>query len=178
MRLLTPPWKTAWYDDGLADKFFQELSKTEIQATTQLETTAKWMEQMMIEFGQLAQNMIQLENSSPATAQIRMAYERAMKVSVLATHLASALDRADPDRQHTPVGHPPGKIGASVPIRSQQSISRSNTAVGANSNNDGSSGPPKQTILNLSRKGLSITEIEMVTGESRGSIETVLAANG
>ena len=175
MRLFTPPWKTAWYDDGLADKFYQELARTEKQAMSDLETSAKWMEQMVIEFGQLAQNMIQLETVSPATMQIQQAYNRAMKVCALAAHLASALDRADPERPHTPVGRPQGKIGASVPFRTQQATKTS--AAEAAEGGDGSSGAPRQTILNLSRKGLSIAEIEMVTGQSRNDIETVLSAH-
>ena len=176
MRLFTPPWKTAWYDDGLADKFYKELARTETQAMTELETSAKWMEQMVIEFGQLAQNMIQLENSSPATAQIQQAYNRAMKVCALAAHLASALDRADPVRPHTPVGQPQGKIGASVPFRKPQTTAK--LTAERTDGGDGASGPPRQTILNLSRRGLSVAEIEMVTGQTRTDIETVLSAHG
>jgi len=173
MRLFTPPWKTAWYDDNMSEKFFQEIARTETLASKELETSAKWMEQMIIEFGQLAQNMIQLEKNSPATAQIRMAFEKAIKVSALAAHLAAALDRADPDVQHTPVGRPDGKIGASVPFRSGQGNTSPAKDIVGRANSEVSL-PPKQTIINLSRRGLSVAEIEMATGESKGDIETVL----
>ncbi len=181
MRLLTPPWKTAWYDDQLSNRFFHELSKLEKSTVRELETSAQWMEQMVIEFGQLAQNMIQLEKVSPPPTHIRQAFEKALKLSVLAAHLTAALERADPESNHTPVGYSDGIISKGQPqanpTLSHRVEGESRNLGEANGKNSQSAGkPPRQTILSLSRKGLSVPEIEVITGQTRSSIETVLSS--
>lgn len=187
MRLLTPPWKTAWYDDRLSDKFFQEMTRQEKNSLAEIETSAQWMEQLVIEFGQLAQNMIQLEKPSPQTSQIRQAFEKALKLSALTAHLTSALDRADPDKQNTPVGNKQERLQAGQqPLRAapQPALQVKPGMPGApaggigKSNGAPATAPPRETILGLSRKGLSIAEIEIITGQPRNAIENLLSARG
>ena len=115
MKLLTPPWKTAWYDDQISDRFFHEMSRLENGPMQELQSSAQWMNQVVIEVGQLAQNMTQLEKDAPHNSQVRLAFERALKLSTLTAHLAAALDRADPERRHTPVPAQAVHAAVSVP---------------------------------------------------------------
>ena len=183
MKLLTPPWKTAWYDDHLSERFFKEMSKVEKAIEGELQSTAEWMEQLMIEFGQLAQSMIQLEKSNPPATQIRLAYEKALKVSAMASHLAGSLKRSDPNHIHTPIdsrresearhGFPPEEtrrvmngVGYIPPVIQEPTEPARKT--------NGSS--MRQTIISLSRRGITIPEIEKITGRGRPEIEHVLAS--
>ena len=86
MKLLSPPWKTAWYDDQISDRFFHEMSRTEKGEMREIESSARWMNQITIVVGQLAQNMDQLEKDAPHPSQIRLAFEKALKVSTMAAH--------------------------------------------------------------------------------------------
>lgn len=188
MRLLTPPWKTAWYDDQISDRFFQEMSRTENAEVHDLESSAQWMNQVVIQTGQLAQNMNQLEKDVPHPSQVRLAFEKALKLSTLVAHLAAALDRADPERRHTPMPAKPTKnlvprpaqtlvevppkvalaraVGDSVtpPLHAENPMEETQPSVA----------PLRQTVNGLSRRGLSVAEIEVITGQSRTQIETVL----
>jgi hypothetical protein len=94
MKLRTPAWKTAWYEDGLSERFAQEMTRIERTVVKEIETSAQWVEQLVIELGMLAQNMIHLEGESRRDSQIRLAFEKALKVSALAAHLMGALDQA------------------------------------------------------------------------------------
>lgn len=177
MRLLTPPWKTAWYDDHLSERFFQEISRAEGATARSLESSAQWMEQLMVEFGQLAQNMIQLENPAPTPAQIRMAFEKALKLSATAVLLTASLDRADPGSRHTPVIKTPALAPPRKPATPPETRRPAAPPVSLRPPAPGENGghhPMRETILSLSRKGLSVTEIAMVTGQERPEIEKTL----
>ena len=58
MKLLTTPWKTAWYDDQISEKFFQEMSRLEKGAARDLNQSSHWLGKLVIEVGQLAQNQL------------------------------------------------------------------------------------------------------------------------
>ena len=94
MKLHTPSWKSAWYEDGLSERFAQEMSRLEKTVIKDIETSAQWVEQLVIELGMLAQNMIHLEGESRRDSQIRLAFEKALKLSALSAHLMGALDHA------------------------------------------------------------------------------------
>lgn len=92
---MTPSvWRTAWYEDGLSERFIQEMSRLEKSAIRDLSTSAKWVEQLVIELGQLTQNMIHLEGEMPRPHQLKLAFERALKLAALSAHLMAALDQA------------------------------------------------------------------------------------
>lgn len=207
MKLITPPWKTAWYDDQISDRFFHEMSRTETAEVRELESSARWMSQMIIEVGQLAQNMSQLEKDAPHPSQVRLAFEKALKLSTLAAHLAAALDRANPDRRHTPMAARQAQSSALIPrpklepaparATSKKAVApavqvapvgpgapaagfapaAALTPAGTENSMDETQppvAPLRQTVTGLSRRGLSVAEIEVITGQSRTQIETVL----
>ena len=95
MRLRTTDWKHAWFESHISDRFFQEMSKLERGAVQDLETSAQWMEQIMIEVGTLAQAMIRLEQNDTREPPLRVAYEKSLRLAALALHLITALDGAD-----------------------------------------------------------------------------------
>ncbi len=179
MKLLTPPWKTAWYDDQISERFFQEMSRLEKGPVRELGTSAQWMNQLVIELGQLAQTVNQLEKPAPHATQIRLAYERSLKITALAAHLTTTLDRADPNRTHTPMGANGGR--SSVGVARERPRPAPEMESGAPSA-QGQAGedfldhalPLRQTVTGLSRRGLSVAEIEVITGQSKSQIETVL----
>ncbi len=94
MRLMPPEWRTAWYEEGLSERFVQELSRLEKTSIHGLHTSAEWVEQLVIELGQLTQNMIHLEGELPRPHQLKLAFERALKLAALSAHLMAALDQA------------------------------------------------------------------------------------
>lgn len=177
MKLLTPPWKTAWYDDGISERFFQEMSRLEKSTVKEMETSAQWLNQLMVELGQLAQHLGQLEQGQSKGTQITLAHERALKLTAVAAHLTAALDRADPERPHTPVGAQPGRLQQVM----RREISNAHAGMEGPSPAPVSEGdsltpliPLRQTVTGLSRRGLSVAEIEVITGQSRTQIEAVL----
>jgi len=94
MRLIPPVWRTAWYEEGLSERFVQEMTRLEKSVVKELGTSAEWVEQLVIELGQLTQNMIHLEGELPRPHQLKLALERALKLAALSAHLMAALDRA------------------------------------------------------------------------------------
>lgn len=94
MKLTPPDWRTAWYEEGLSERFAQEMSRVDKSALKDLGTSAEWVEQLVIELGQLTQNMIHLEGELPRPHQLRLAFERALKLAALSAHLMAALDQA------------------------------------------------------------------------------------
>jgi hypothetical protein len=95
MKLKVTDWKHAWFESHISDRFFQEMSKLEKGAVQGLDMTAQWMEQIMIEVGLLAQAMIRLEHDGAPEPQIKLAYDKALRLAALAMHLITALDGAD-----------------------------------------------------------------------------------
>ncbi|MCZ6558829.1 MAG: hypothetical protein O7A69_13810 [SAR324 cluster bacterium] len=182
MKLLSPPWKTAWYDDQISDRFFQEMSRTESGATKGMDNSAQWMNQLVIELGQLDQHMTQLESDQANASQVRLAFERSLKLATMAAHLAAALDRADPANHHTPVA-PTAIMNHLLPREMPRPIARSGLAAAAEHAQEAPAAseetqfsvvPLRQTVTGLSRRGLSVAEIEVITGQSRTQIESVL----
>jgi hypothetical protein len=94
MRLIPPVWRTAWYEEGLSERFVQEMTRLEKSTVKELGTSAEWVEQLIIELGQLTQNMIHLEGELPRPHQLKLALERALKLAALSAHLMAALDHA------------------------------------------------------------------------------------
>lgn len=257
MKLRTPSWKTAWYEEGLSERFAQEMSRLEKTVIKDIETSAQWVEQLVIELGMLAQNMIHLEGESRRDSQIRLAFEKALKVSALAGHLMGALDQAvdhgpsllryagDPAPDHAglggrpdlahgqpaaadalPVGavtHGPPPIVPLAQAAAQPAAPQPRPSAGGASNSAGmlrtnasaqigikrqsaqkeapaptrpaaatpflsplmemsqpmvapNGNPMREMILSLSRRGLSRSEIEVITEQPRHVIEAVLAA--
>ncbi len=92
MKLRIPDWKSAWFDNQISDRFFQEISKLEKGTVKSLDSSAQWMEQVMIEVGQLAQAMIRLESHDAPDPQIRQAFDKALRLSAISLHLMTTLD--------------------------------------------------------------------------------------
>ena len=97
MKLKPQNWKAAWFDSHISERFFNEMSRLEKTALANLETSAQWMEQLMIEVGQLAQAMIRLEKNDTPEPQIRHAMEKALRLSALSLQLMTTLDGLDRD---------------------------------------------------------------------------------
>jgi hypothetical protein len=95
MKLKVTDWKHAWFESHISERFFLEMTKLEKGSVLGLETTAQWMEQIMIEVGLLAQAMIRLEQQGAPEPQIRTAYDKSIRVAALAMHLITALDGTD-----------------------------------------------------------------------------------
>jgi hypothetical protein len=254
MKLVPPAWQTAWYEEGLSERFVQEMTRLEKSAVRDLGTSAQWVEQLVIELGQLTQNMIHLEGEVPRPHQLRLALERALKLAALSAHLMAALDRAldhgpavlrysegaesaargaafpasalpapghgpaapvpsepgrpipepavHPASQHAPPGsaQPPGAAALRASPQVQVGMKRQSgpdprpaapAAPAAREsakpapfvNNlmelsqpmiDGPASPAREMILALSRRGLSRSEIEVITEQPRHIIEAVL----
>lgn len=95
MKLKIQNWKAAWFDAHINDRFFQEMSRIEKVMVKDLETSAQWMEQVMIEVGQLAQSMIRLENNETPEPQIRQAMEKSLRLAALSLQLVVTIDGLD-----------------------------------------------------------------------------------
>ena len=172
MKLLITPWKTAWYDDQISEKFFQEMSRLEKGAARDLKQSSHWLGKMVIEVGQLAQNLMHLEEENPSPSQIRLACEKALKISALTAHMTAALDRADQEHTHTPVHAVEVKPKAAAQQGLAAPRGRENSAEGERT--PAAVAPMRQTVKSLSRRGLTVAEIEVITGHSHGMIESIL----
>ncbi len=95
MKLKIQDWKSSWFDAHINDRFFQEMSRVEKGMVKDLDTSAHWMEQVMIEVGQLAQSMIRLEKADTPEPQIRQAMEKALRLAALSLQLVTTLDGLD-----------------------------------------------------------------------------------
>ena len=95
MKLEIQDWKSAWFDAKINDRFFQEMSRVEKGMVKDLDTSACWMEQVMIEVGQLAQSMIRLEKADTPEPQIRQAMEKSLRLAALSLQLVTTLDGLD-----------------------------------------------------------------------------------
>ena len=177
MKLPHSPWKQAWHDDQVSEKFIQELSKLEKGPVKDLDSSARWMEHLVIELGQLAQNMIQLEQDPPHPPQLLQAFDRSVKLAALATHLAGALQQAHSRLAHSgeiKAGDKPHSMAAAVEQAAHQLPARpsagheEHTHLAANA-------PMRRTIHSLADRGVSIAEIEVITGHPRHVIEAILA---
>jgi hypothetical protein len=252
MKLMPSVWRTAWYEEGLSERFVQEMTRLEKSFAQDVKTSAEWVEQLVIELGQLTQNMIYLEGELPRPHQLKLAFERALKLSALSAHLMTALDRAidhgpavlryaegsgeavplsaahhvappvpspvphvEPPRMETSaVGTPahtspaPEVAAPARPVDPRMRTSaqaqiglQRQSAPQASSSGDGRSGakpagmfsnlmdmsqpmqegspsPMREMILALSRRGLSRSEIEVITEQPRHIIEAVLQHGG
>jgi hypothetical protein len=239
MKLRTPLWKGAWYEEGLSDRFSQEMTRLERTVVKDIGTSAQWVEQLVIELGLLTQNMIHLEGEAPPGHQLRLAFEKALKLSALAGHLMAALDLAadkgpavlrysEVEADAGPAGskdagaaHAPGlrplepqwpaaeppwvKAPAAQPLAYPVPRSAPEAQVGlkrqsmpASTQPPAAPPPPpsfagglfeiseslvpagpnpmREMILSLSRRGLSRSEIEVITEQPRHIIEAVLEA--
>jgi hypothetical protein len=175
MKLPHSPWKQAWHDDQVSEKFIQELAKLEKGAVKDLDSSARWMEQLVIELGQLAQNMIQLEQNPPHPPQLLQAFDRSVKLAALATHLAGALQQAHARAAHggeTRAGDRPHSMAVAVEQAAHQMAGRPpanpDEHVAANA-------PMRRTIHSLADRGVSIAEMEVITGHPKHVIEAILA---
>lgn len=177
MRLPYCPWKQAWHDQQVAERFFQDMTKIEKGPARQLEASGQWMSELVIEMGQLAQNMVHLEEADPHTPQIRLAYERAVKLSALAALLAGALDQAAASRLKERAGPATGfdrRVAAAVQTATQQAEAGGMAQSAGAAPPEGEEAPMRQTIRSLAHRGISVSEIEIVTGQPRHVIESVL----
>jgi hypothetical protein len=216
------------------------MSRLEKTTVREIGGSAQWVEHLLIEMGQLAQNMIHLEGEVRRDTQVRLAFEKAIKLSALAAHLVGALDHAldqgpallrigaeipgenagmpvvgaagaapaavQPHRaaaaQTPPVPEPAGPVPAAGPsprvtAATQLGLQRQAQArepasadrfAGYDEANLSSliqvsepvasqdKNPMREMILALSRRGLSRSEIEVITEQPRHIIEAVLAA--
>jgi hypothetical protein len=247
MKLRTPAWKTAWYEEGLSERFAQEMSRLEKTVIKDIETSAQWVEQLVIELGMLAQNMIHLEGEAHRDSQVRLAFEKALKLSALTAHLMGALDHAvdrgpallryanesadRPDAGSMGAESAPAQAAAHNAPAAQKSAAPASLPAPSASSANGAGGqntpgirsnavaqigikrqaapreapavpprpahttpmlsplmdmsepmvapsgnPMREMIISLSRRGLSRSEIEVITEQPRHVIEAVLTA--
>jgi hypothetical protein len=171
MKLPYVPWKQAWHDQEISEKFYQELAKLEKGVVPELESSARWMEQLVVELGQLAQNMIQLETTDPHAPQVRLAFDRAIKLAALAAHLAAALHQVQAGRGEAQPSAPPAGLARAVEAAAAQAKGL------APDGRPAAAGyaPMRRTIHSLAERGVSISEIEVITGHPRHVIEAILA---
>jgi hypothetical protein len=216
------------------------MTRLEKSAVRDLGTSAQWVEQLVIELGQLTQNMIHLEGELPRPNQLKLALERALKLAALSAHLMAALDHAMdhgpsvlrysegaapanatggalPSESHWPGPEP--ALHAAGPAHAAPAVTQPAAPQGAAAlraspqvqvgmkrqsspearpagaapkepakptplvNNlmelsqpmmDGPASPAREMILALSRRGLSRSEIEVITEQPRHIIEAVL----
>ena len=178
MKLPHSPWKQAWHDDQVSERFIQELAKLEKGPVKELDSSARWMEQMVVELGQLAQNMIQLEQADPHAPQLMLAFDRSVKLAALATHLAGALQQA-----HARLARPgegreapkPHSMAQAVEAATQQAEAGGMPAQEPSGPHLAGYAPMRRTIHSLADRGVSISEIEVITGHPRHVIEAILA---
>jgi hypothetical protein len=176
MKLPHCPWKQAWHDDQVSEKFFQELAKLEKSQVRELDSSARWMEQLVVELGQLAQNMIQLEQADPHAPQVTMAFERSVKLAALATHLAGALHLA-----RTQAVKPGDTWDTARPHSMAQAVeaaahqTQGGALPSAEHTHLAGNAPMRRTIHSLADRGVSISEIEVITGHPKHVIEAILA---
>ena len=52
MKLPASRWQQAWHDEDLAGKFVKDLDKLEKGTVQTLDSSAKWLEQLLVELGQ------------------------------------------------------------------------------------------------------------------------------
>jgi hypothetical protein len=174
MKLPHCPWKQAWHDGQISERFIQELAKLEKGPVKELDSSARWMEQLVVELGQLAQNMIQLEQEEPHAPQLVLALDRSVKLAALATHLAGALNQAHSGR--APEGREAGRphsMAQAVEAATQQAQAAGMPAREPRSTQGYA--PMRRTIHSLADRGVSISEIEVITGHPRHVIEAILA---
>lgn len=175
MKIIGGPWQVAWHEDGISEKFFQELSRLEKGAAKDMTVSAVWAHRLAIELGQLAQNMIQLETDEPHEPQIRLAYDRSLKLSALAAYFAMALHQVDKvlrDGGVVDSGPFDPNVVSAVEAATQQ-------AEAGGMPHEGEVDLPepsmRHTIRSLTERGMPVDEIEAVTGQSRRVIEGVIA---
>jgi len=224
MELQKTSWQESWYENEVSERFFQELARLEKSHVKSGATTGEWVNQMLIEMGMLAQNLLQLEHGEANTAQIKLAYEKALRVSALGAHFAFGLNQAHTAklRQSTlQTGYAPAQAMSQAVGRATQALERGNqmlkhlengggqvkeasadggsqkpmsqaeiyhasssTGSGTHSSpettaQEGSPAkggqPVREMINSLARRGVSVPEIEVITGQPKRVIEAVLA---
>ena len=94
MKVMLPDWKSAWFENHISDRFFQEMAKIDKGIGMGLDTTGQWMGQIMSETGNLAQALMTLEADEPQDSHIRLAAEKALRIAALSLHLMTVLDSA------------------------------------------------------------------------------------
>jgi hypothetical protein len=224
--ILNPlPWKQAWHERKLSERFYQELNRLEKGQLRTVEYSSEWLAHAMAELGQLAQSMMHLEEEVPHLSHLRLAYEKALHLTALAAHLTAALEHAQQEQRianslaaHGPGAHAAALTGhttghstqidprfplamhtgslhpaAAPPVATAQPAAGATpgrasvatpgeAAAGVESERAAAATPPtasaspmRQTINALSRRGVSTSEIEVITGQPRQVIEAVLA---
>lgn len=101
MKLPTPDWKSAWFENHIGDRLFQEVARLEKSMLASMTTSAHWMEQVTIETGQLAQTMIRLEGQEGNQGQLRQCFDKALRLGALSLLLMSTLEHAEHGRGGT-----------------------------------------------------------------------------
>ncbi len=180
MKLSSCPWQTAWHDGQNSERLVQELSKLEKGSVQKLESSAQWMEHLLVELGQLAQHMIQLEQNDPHPPQLLLASDRSVKLAALAVHLAGALQQAHrlaagetAGPAAAPAEPSPRKgMAAAVEAATQQAEARGMPAAEPDPVSDPA--PMRRTIHTLADRGISIAEIEVITGHPPHVIQAIL----
>ena len=177
MKLPASRWQQAWHDEDLAGKFVKDLDKLEKGTVQTLDSSAKWLDQLLVELGQLAQNMIQLEEEAPHPPQLQLSLERALKLGALSVHLAGALHQAHADLTRPAEGeHPdPSRPGmaAAVEAATQQA-----EAIGMPPVTDPEAPAPipmRRAIQSLADRGVSLGELELITGYPKHIIQVILS---
>lgn len=94
MKLQSPSWKSIWFDNHLSERFLKEWNRLEQGPLQNIDSTSAWMDQIVIELGQLAQSMIHLEESETHTSHLRLALDRSLKLAVMAARLSGSLEEA------------------------------------------------------------------------------------
>ncbi|MDH5752293.1 MAG: hypothetical protein OEZ59_07730 [Deltaproteobacteria bacterium] len=94
MKVRTPDWKSAWFENHISDRFFQEMSKVDKGVALNMETVSQWMAQVMSDAGMLAQALAVLDEESPPANRIRMAADRALRLAAISMHLMTVLDQS------------------------------------------------------------------------------------
>jgi len=180
MRLDKSGWQEAWHEQGLSERFFMEISRLDKTEAAGLSTGGQWLSQLVAEIGHLAQSMAPLEAADPGVSHLRLSYEKAVKVSALASLLAGALEQTQKNNlKQKAFSHgdfaPGSAFSAAVERASQAAGSPRQEAESTREESAEEKKPVREMIKSLSHRGVSIPEIEAITGQPRRIIEAVLA---
>ncbi|MDH4120184.1 MAG: hypothetical protein OEV94_00545 [Deltaproteobacteria bacterium] len=188
-------WQGEWYEEGLSEQFFQDMARLEKQGLGG--TPGQWLAQITAETGLLAQHLSPLMEGAADLHRMKLAHDKAVRLAALGAQLAGALAQAQrqaakPQRRDG-VGSYPAALEKVLEEAVAQARQDSSEAHGSQTPSVGQSmapsmgqtvnppgaqpgaQPTREMIHSLSRRGLPVAEIEVITGQPKRVIQAVLA---
>ncbi len=126
MALVTPDWKSAWFDQRLAERLTRDMAQACQTIAPALDNAEQWLVQCSIETGRLAQAVQTLcikEGQGEELTSVTAA--RALRLSAIALLMTASLEEKARERQqiHQTIAHSPGQhLAQPTPNRSQHGV--------------------------------------------------------